>query len=77
MSPHRLNAATPADTAVAEIKSKFLTEDQAADAVRHSRRTLIRWREQGTGPAFTRLGRRIVYRRDTLESWMRGQEVSP
>jgi predicted DNA-binding transcriptional regulator AlpA len=32
--------------------------------------TLEKLRVYGTGPAFYKLGRRVVYRRSDLESWM-------
>lgn len=34
-------------------------------------RTLERWRTEGTGPKFIRLGRRVLYRRSDLEDFVR------
>jgi predicted DNA-binding transcriptional regulator AlpA len=47
----------------------FLTEHEVAVLVRLSRRTLERRRLDGTGPAFTKFGRRVVYRREDVERW--------
>lgn len=35
--------------------------------------TMDRWRRQGTGPRFVRVGRRIAYTREALESWLAQQ----
>jgi hypothetical protein len=37
-------------------------------------RTLKRWRDLGTGPAFIRLGRAIFYRRQAIRDWILNQE---
>ncbi len=47
----------------------FLTQNEAAELLRLSPRTLERHRVAGTGPKFTKLGRRVVYRFSELESW--------
>lgn len=47
----------------------FLSEEELANRWLHSVRTLQRWRRRGTGPVFTRLGRRVVYRLDDVEAY--------
>lgn len=48
----------------------FLTEPEAARLLRLSQRTLQRFRCQGGGPPFTRVGvRRLVYSRRQLLVW--------
>ena len=47
----------------------FLTQNEAAELLRLSPRTLERHRVAGTGPKFTKLGRRVVYRFSELEAW--------
>lgn len=44
----------------------FLTQGEAASLLRLSERTLERYRLSGTGPAFVKLGRRVVYRASDL-----------
>jgi predicted site-specific integrase-resolvase len=47
------------------------TEAETAKILRVSERTLQRWREVGTGPAFTRLStRRIVYSDNAIEEYV-------
>jgi len=36
---------------------------------------LAQWRHKGTGPAFYRLGRKIVYRGDDLNAWAEASRV--
>ncbi|HMQ94294.1 MAG TPA: helix-turn-helix domain-containing protein [Amaricoccus sp.] len=46
-----------------------LVEDELAQRWRLSTRTLQRWRRDSTGPAYLRLGRRIVYRLSDIEAF--------
>ncbi len=36
-----------------------------------SRRTLQRWRQEGKGPPYVKLGRRVAYRLADIEAWER------
>lgn len=51
-----------------------LTTKEAAHYLRLSARTLERYRVEGTGPAFLKLGpgkrARVFYLRDQLEAWL-------
>ncbi len=49
--------------------SVFLTQTEAAKYLRLSPRTLERQRVSGTGPRFTKAGRRVLYRVDELDAW--------
>lgn len=49
----------------------LLTEDEAADSLRISVRTLQAWRLKATGPAFIRVGRAIRYRRGDIKAWIK------
>jgi hypothetical protein len=52
------------------LADDFLTEAEAAFYLRVSRRSLQRWRYEGGGPAFYRLGpRRLAYKRKDLDNW--------
>ncbi|WP_448624766.1 helix-turn-helix domain-containing protein [Geodermatophilus sp. URMC 64] len=48
----------------------LLTIGEAAELLRTPVATLRYWRHVGTGPASSRLGRRVLYRRDDLQSWI-------
>jgi excisionase family DNA binding protein len=57
--------------------SGLLTEQEAAQFLRVSARTLRWWRAEGKGPPFVPVGRRFLYRRVTLERWIAQQERQP
>ena len=44
------------------LADTFLLELELAERWRRSPRTLQRWRENGTSPAYLRLGGRVLYR---------------
>ena len=47
----------------------YLTQSEAAEFLRLSPRTLERHRVAGTGPRFTKAGRRVLYRISEIEDW--------
>jgi excisionase family DNA binding protein len=56
----------------------LLTEEQVADLLNLSKRTLEHWRRRGGGgPAFVRCGKFIRYRRLALVEWMEARTVAP
>jgi excisionase family DNA binding protein len=56
----------------------LLTTQQAAALLQLSPRTLRRWRVEGKGPPFIRLGsRRVRYRREAVMDWAQRQEQEP
>ncbi len=46
-----------------------LNESELSDRLRLSVRTLQRWRWSGRGPAYLKLGGRVVYRLVDVEEW--------
>ncbi len=48
----------------------YYTPEEAAEYLRSSPSTLAKLRLYGGGPAFTRIGRVIRYRRSDLDRWM-------
>ena len=72
MTTHRDEMATEPDS-----HGEILTPEQLS-ARYHGKvtvRTLESWREQGTGPPHTRLGRRVFYRIEAVREWEESQEV--
>ena len=57
----------------AEPASELLTIAEAAQLLRTPVATLRYWRHLGTGPRSFRLGRRVLYRRDDLDTWIDAQ----
>jgi excisionase family DNA binding protein len=51
----------------------LLTIPEAAELLRAPVATLRYWRHLGTGPRSFRLGRRVLYRREDLLSWIGAQ----
>jgi hypothetical protein len=56
------------------LLSDYLTQIQAATELKVTERTLDRWQRLREGPPITRLGRRILYRRSSLQAWLRSRE---
>ena len=56
------------------LLSEFLTKEELAAELRRSPRTLDRWERLGEGPPITKLGRRVLYRRSSLQVWLRARE---
>jgi predicted DNA-binding transcriptional regulator AlpA len=52
------------------MTSNLLSEREAAARVGLSPRTLENYRTSGTGPAFCKLGRRVLYRPADLDAWI-------
>jgi len=50
---------------------------EAAPYLRVCERTLIRWRGLGVGPAWTKVGHRVIYRESDLDAWLDAQRVVP
>lgn len=57
-----------------ETLNEISTTEEAARFLRLKKQTLELWRLRGTGPAFLKLGRRVVYRREALERFMAERE---
>lgn len=55
----------------------LLPTTEAARYIQHSPRTLIRWRGDRRGPPFIRCGRKILYRRASLDQWLQSRERIP
>jgi len=51
------------------VQPVFLAQRDLAARWRMSPRTLERWRWSGKGPAFVKLGGRVVYRLDVIETF--------
>ena len=52
-----------------------LVADEDADPIfGNSKISRGRWRSQGRGPPFIKIGRKIFYRREKLADWLRNRE---
>jgi predicted site-specific integrase-resolvase len=55
-------------------RALVMTEETAADALGLSARTLQRWRVEGRGPAFVKLGKRVGYTEASLRRYIDASE---
>lgn len=55
-------------------RALVMTEESAADRLCLSARTLQRWRVEGRGPAFVKLGKRVGYTEDSLRRYVEASE---
>lgn len=68
MRPAPLRPAAAAVAAPAQPQ-RYLTNDEAADYLRLSPRTLEKHRVIGGGPRFRKFGRRVMYAIADLDAW--------
>lgn len=68
LRPHAVPAATP-QPAQSKPSARYLTNDEAAEFLRLSPRTLEKQRVIGGGPRFRKFGRRVMYAVSDLETW--------
>ncbi len=66
--PARENRAM-SEAATIRTTSRYLTNEEAAQFLRLSPRTLEKHRVLGGGPRFRKFGRRVLYAIDDLERW--------
>ena len=70
-TPQAARAASSAATAppTPAARARYLTNDEAAEFLRLSPRTLEKQRVIGGGPRFRKFGRRVMYAVADLEAW--------
>ncbi len=63
--------------ATAQLPPRYLRTPEAARFLGLSGRTLEKHRTYGTGPRYSKLGGRVVYRLEDLQAWVdRGSKAS-
>jgi Helix-turn-helix domain len=65
------------DLTQAGLLAEHFSEHEAARELRQSVRTVRLWRQQGKGPNWIKIGRKIFYSRTALLSWISGLEHKP
>ena len=61
---------TSTETTASMQLDELLTEQSAAETLHLSVKTLQAWRVRGFGPAFVRLGQRVLYRASSLQEFI-------
>lgn len=54
--------------------TQLMTTKEAAEYLRHSEVTLEQWRLSGKGPKFYKPAGKVIYDKDDLDDWLRGNE---
>ncbi len=57
------------------VLDDFMNTEQLAAEIDVAPLTLVGWRLQKMGPPITKLGRRILYRRSSVQTWLSAQEL--
>ena len=52
------------------MQQSLLTQQRLSDLINVSERSLERWRVEGTGPAFVKAGRKVLYRVVDVDEWL-------
>jgi excisionase family DNA binding protein len=68
--PHAARPSPLADGTQTRDAGEFLTDQQLAELLGVATRTTLRWRRDGGGPPYVRVGvRRVLYRRAHVDAW--------
>ena len=54
---------------------ELMTQAQFARVALQSEVTVARWRREGAGPAYLKLGRKVMYSRADIEVWLAKQRT--
>jgi len=61
-----------------ETSQEWLTEEETAVyAGKVPKATLKQWRWLGQGPPYSKVGRRVVYRRSDVDRWIESTRIEP
>ncbi|MGO4917795.1 helix-turn-helix transcriptional regulator [Pseudogemmobacter sp. W21_MBD1_M6] len=61
---------------ITPILSDLISRSELAAELQLTTETLCRWNTQRIGPVPTRIGRKVYYRRASVEQWLLAQEES-
>lgn len=84
MSQSHANTAEPTSnsqsaiaTRASAVLSEYMSPEELADELGVNKRTLDRWHASRSGPPRSYVGRRPMYRRESVSQWLRKREVDP
>ena len=64
------------ESAPFNLLADWMTRDQLAEQLMLTSDTLSRWEARREGPPCMRVGRKVFYRRTSVEEWLLGREQS-
>lgn len=70
-----MNEAAPQEDRREHVLSQFMTRAELARELGVSVVTLARWHSEGNAPPFTKVGKRVLYRRAAVQHWLVSREV--
>ena len=56
------------------LLSPWLTRAELARELGVTVPTVARWHSEGDGPPYTKVGKRILYRRESVQQWLMSRE---
>lgn len=62
---------------MSEMGMRYMTEQEAADYLNLSTKTLQKWRYQGNAPAYHKFGKIVRYRQSELEEFANSSRIEP
>jgi hypothetical protein len=65
------------DAQQSRLIEDFYTEEQLANEINRSARTIARMREAGVGPPWKRLGKIIIYPKNAAKEWIHADVIDP
>ena len=55
--------------------SQLIDTDAFCAMVNKSKNTAERWRREGTGPAYIKVGRSVFYDREDVQAWLQSHKI--
>jgi predicted DNA-binding transcriptional regulator AlpA len=62
------------DVTMTDLLKDYLPRSELAAAIGYCEKTLIRWERDGQGPPPTRVGRKVLYLKSSVEKWLLSRE---
>ena len=58
----------------AVVLGDYVSREDLAAQLHLTSKTLAKWANQRKGPAFVKVGRKVFYRKDAVQAWLRKNE---
>ena len=59
----------------ADVLGDWLSREDLAEQLGVTPKTLAKWANQRKGPTFAKVGRKVFYRKDSVQAWLRKNEA--
>lgn len=69
-----MNNAPKHDDHAGDVLDGWMSRPELAETLGITAGTLAKWQNQRTGPPLVRIGRKVMYRRQAVQDWLRSQE---